>query len=129
MSPEQAECASVDARTDIWALGVVAFECLIGHPPFLASTLEGILAAVHSAPLPIPSARGPVPAAFDAWFQRACARDPEHRFARARTAAHELQRLFAAEDARRADRSSHVRRSITASLYARFFARSRRAAW
>ncbi len=128
MSPEQAECASVDERTDVWALGVVAFECLIGHPPFLASTLEGILAAVQSAPLPTPSARGAVPAAFDAWFQRACARDPERRFAHARTAAHELQRLFAAEDARRSERSRHEASSVTANLCARLFARARRAA-
>lgn len=129
MSPEQAECgAKVDGRTDIWALGVVAFECLIGHPPFLGSTLEGILVAVQTAPLPIPSARGPVPAAFDAWFQRACARDREHRFARARTAAHELQRVFADEAARSSGPPSHARRSVTAGLCARIFARSRGAA-
>jgi eukaryotic-like serine/threonine-protein kinase len=103
MSPEQAECAaSVDGRTDIWALGVIAFECLIGHPPFVGDTVARILLAMRQDPLPVPSAQGAVPRAFDAWFQRACARDVTRRFASARAAADQLERLFAAIETDRA---------------------------
>jgi hypothetical protein len=36
---------------------------------------------ICAQPLPVPSARAPVPVGFDAWFARACARIPEERFA------------------------------------------------
>jgi serine/threonine-protein kinase len=82
MSPEQARGATtVDHRTDVWALGVIAFECLLGYPPFVASGLASLLMQICAQPLPVPSARAPVPVGFDAWFARACARAPEERFA------------------------------------------------
>ena len=91
MSPEQAACtASVDRRADIWALGVIVFECLLGYPPFTGNNLGRILLAMQSDPLPTPSASGRVPKTFDAWFQRACARDRTQRFASAQTAAEGL---------------------------------------
>ncbi|HEX2674261.1 MAG TPA: protein kinase [Polyangiaceae bacterium] len=94
MSPEQAEGArSLDHRTDIWAMGVIAFECLLGRRPFDAETLGGLLLAICTRPIPIPSQCGPVPAGFDAWFARACHRDPAQRFSSAREAASELKRL------------------------------------
>ncbi|MCB9546349.1 MAG: serine/threonine protein kinase [Myxococcales bacterium] len=43
MSPEQAEGLAVDARSDLYSLGVVAFECLAGRPPFTGSTAYSIL--------------------------------------------------------------------------------------
>jgi len=97
MSPEQTQGAeNIDCRADIWALGVIAFECLVGHPPFVGNDASRILMAIHNHPLPVPSASGAVPTAFDAWFERACAREPAQRFASARAAAHELERLFIA---------------------------------
>ena len=58
---------------------------------------------ICSRPVPVPSQVGTVPPGFDAWFARACARDPAARFASARDAAAELRRVcqargVAAED-------------------------------
>ena len=94
MSPEQLEDHhSLDQRSDVWALGVIAFECLLGRLPFNASHLTGMILAICSRPLPVPSLLGPVPRGFDTWFARACARDPDRRFPSARQAALALHAL------------------------------------
>jgi eukaryotic-like serine/threonine-protein kinase len=94
MSPEQAEGAkSLNHRTDVWAMGVIAFECLVGSRPFDAETLGGLLLAICSRSMPIPSRVGPVPAGFDAWFAKVCERDVDQRFATAREAAAQLKRV------------------------------------
>jgi len=104
MSPEQTEgVKSVDFRTDIWAMGVIAFECLVGRRPFDAEAVGALVLEICSRPLPVPSKVGPVPAGFDAWFARACARVPTDRFPSARDAATELRRIcqakgFASDD-------------------------------
>jgi serine/threonine-protein kinase len=101
MSPEQAGGAStLDHRTDIWSLGVIAFECLLGRRPFEASALGGLLIKIREEPLPVPSRLGHVPASFDVWFARACARDVSERFDSAKAAAQELRRIC--DDERRA---------------------------
>jgi serine/threonine-protein kinase len=98
MSPEQAEGAkSVDHRSDIWAMGVIAWECLLGVRPFEAETLGGLLLAICARDLPIPSRVGAVPAGFDAWFARACSRDISQRFATAKEAASELRNVCAGQ--------------------------------
>lgn len=92
MSPEQARgCAALDHRSDVWSFGVVAFECLLGFPPFAAKNLVDLIVAICTGPLPVPSALGSVPAGFDAWFRTACARAPQQRFASASEAAAALQ--------------------------------------
>jgi eukaryotic-like serine/threonine-protein kinase len=94
MSPEQVEGSkSLDYRADIWSLGVLAYECLLGALPFSGDTFGSLVLSICSRPLPIPSEQGPVPGGFDAWFARACARDPGQRFSSAREAASELRRL------------------------------------
>jgi len=87
MSPEQILGERpVDARTDIWSLGVVAFEALTGKRPFDGATVGSITLAIHQS-APRPSAIRPsLPPALDEWFARACARAPEERFATAREA-------------------------------------------
>jgi serine/threonine protein kinase len=94
MSPEQAEgVKSVDFRADIWALGVIAYRCLIGQLPFCGDSVGRLILEICSRPLPVPSHRGPVPDGFDAWFARACAREANDRFESAKRAAAELSRL------------------------------------
>jgi serine/threonine-protein kinase len=94
MSPEQAEGAkTVDFRADIWAIGVIAFECLVGRRPFEGETIGTLVLEICTRPLPVPSNIGMVPVGFDAWFARACAREPAARFASARDAAADLRRI------------------------------------
>ena len=51
MSPEQAQGAdSVDGRTDIWALGVLMYECLCGERPFNGSNYNALIYAINNAP-------------------------------------------------------------------------------
>jgi len=51
MSPEQARGAeTVDERTDVWALGVLAYECVTGNPPFAANNYNALMVAIISQP-------------------------------------------------------------------------------
>ena len=92
MSPEQALGQStIDHRTDIWSLGIIAYECLTGMRPFDKETLGALLMAICNEPLPVPSTVAPVPSGFDAWFAKVAARKPEERFASAAEATAELR--------------------------------------
>jgi serine/threonine-protein kinase len=85
MSPEQAQGnRTVDSRTDLWAMGVIAFECLTGKRPFYSDGLGDLVLAICVRDIPQPSSIAPVPIGFDAWWNRAVARDPEKRFQTAR---------------------------------------------
>jgi serine/threonine-protein kinase len=88
MSPEQAQgLKSVDLRTDLWALGVVVFECLTGKRPFAAGALATLIRQILSAPVPSPSQVSPdahLSRAIDEFLGRALSRDPGLRFASAR---------------------------------------------
>jgi serine/threonine-protein kinase len=81
MSPEQARGRStIDGRSDLWSLAVIACECLTGKPPFPAGVMGELVLQICSDPLPIPSSLAPVPPGFDAWFGRALRRNPAARF-------------------------------------------------
>lgn len=86
MSPEQMDgIQQVDHRTDLWALGVLAFHMLTGNPPFRGSHIAHIAHAIMHGERPrISVTRPDLPPALDAWVERALARDPMHRFATAR---------------------------------------------
>ncbi|CAN5684880.1 hypothetical protein BH09MYX1_BH09MYX1_23300 [soil metagenome] len=86
MSPEQAQgTKAIDSRSDLWALGVIAYECMTGERPFESDALGDLLMQIMVKPLPKPSAKNPaLNAAFDAWFMKACDRDPQNRFATAK---------------------------------------------
>ncbi len=92
MSPEQVVGAKdIDFRSDLWSLAVVAFEALTGKKPFFAETVGALAIKIHRDPLPRPTEANPaLPAAVDAWFTRACAREPGERFASAREMADAL---------------------------------------
>ncbi|WP_394822015.1 serine/threonine-protein kinase [Pendulispora albinea] len=97
MSPEQVKGqGSVDHRADLWALGCMAFECLIGRPVW--NTEQGVamtFAAIATAPIPVPSKLRPdLPATFDAWFFKALERDPDHRFQDAKELSEALVQAF-----------------------------------
>jgi serine/threonine-protein kinase len=94
MSPEQISGQkSVDLRSDLWALGVMACECLTGSRPFNADTLGGLTLRICIDPIPAPSSFSIVPAGFDSWFGRCVNRDPTQRYQSARDAAEALRRV------------------------------------
>ncbi len=95
MSPEALTGTSpVGPPSDVWSLGACAFAALCGQTPFSGDVIGEVVLKVCSAPLPVPSkVNNSVPRDFDAWFQKACARLPAHRFQSAREAALALQKL------------------------------------
>ncbi|WP_433932594.1 protein kinase [Sorangium cellulosum] len=108
MSPEQAQGASVDYRSDLWALGVIAFECVCGRAAITAEAPGAMILEICSEPLPVPSrvAPGPVPPAFDEWFLQACSRDPGARFPSATAMADALRAALLPGEAQEAGRAS-----------------------
>jgi serine/threonine-protein kinase len=91
MSPEQAQgTRAVDHRSDLWALGVVTYQCLTGRLPFQSDGFGDLMLKIMIEPIPVPSTVAPVPPGFDAWWARAVARDPAQRFQSARELAEAL---------------------------------------
>ncbi len=82
ISPEQLRSAKdVDARSDIWALGVIMYKLLTGHPPFMADTIAQLCAMILLNPPPrITEARPDLPQSFEAVLARCIHKDPDQRF-------------------------------------------------
>jgi TolB-like protein/tRNA A-37 threonylcarbamoyl transferase component Bud32 len=81
MSPEQAAGEEVDGRSDLFALGCVLYEMLVGQPPFTGSSVQAVLAKrfVHTPP-DVTTTRPTVPASVGRAVARLLAKAPEDRF-------------------------------------------------
>jgi serine/threonine-protein kinase len=101
MSPEQVRSSkTVDARTDVWALGVIAYELLAGVQPFEAETVTGLCAKiVADEPPSLRSIRPDVPAAFEVVVLRCLEKNPASRYQSVAELASAL-RPFASAEAR-----------------------------
>ena len=96
MSPEQAEGAPVDARSDIFSLGVVLFELATGQRPFEGESAMRVVSAVLSAPAPdLARLRPDLPARFVRIVSRCLSKDRSRRYQSARDLATDLAELSA----------------------------------
>jgi serine/threonine-protein kinase len=131
MSPEQAMGErTLDARSDVYALGAVAYEMLVGEPPFTGATVQAIVAKVLTErPMAPTAVRDTVPPHVEAALLTALAKLPADRFESAARFAEALTNTaFAsgagarASDARGSARRTWNRVTVTMTALAAMFA-------
>jgi serine/threonine-protein kinase len=111
-APEQIEGGPVDARTDVYALGCVLYECLTSSPPFAHGTEHAVLHAHLVDPPPsVTRLRPELPHALDGVIATALAKDPAERFASCGDLVH-AARNAASGTARRAEAARAPARTI-----------------
>jgi tetratricopeptide (TPR) repeat protein len=110
MSPEQLSGATVDARSDVWALGVVLHEMLTGRRPFHGPTPAALTAAIlEQDPPPLSPGGSAPPAALDHVVRRCLAKDPAARWQSARDVATELSWIREGRSGARGPSPEHAR--------------------
>ncbi len=95
MSPEQAQGAQIDERSDIYSLGIVLYECVTGRQPFQHDQPVGLLSQILSETAPPSCAFRPdIPEALDDLIARSIARDKDDRPATAAAFSRELGEIL-----------------------------------
>ncbi|HEV8421579.1 MAG TPA: protein kinase, partial [Actinomycetota bacterium] len=99
LSPEQVQGSEVDARSDLYSVGVVLYELLTGRAPFQAeSDMAVALMRLNQDPVPPRAYRGGIPREVEAAVLRALARQPENRFQSAESMRAALERAVGSRD-------------------------------
>lgn len=115
VSPEQIQGRQVDRRSDLYSLGCVLFECLVGAKPFERESELSVVFAHLNDPPPRPTEfRAELPAAWDEFFAKALAKEPSQRFGSGR----ELVDAARAAAAGKRRRSRRIRRWVIAAAVA-----------
>ncbi len=93
-SPEQAQGAQPDPRTDLYSLGIVMYEMVAGKPPFTGENPVSIAyKQVHDAPQPLVQIVADVPRSFEAIVAKLLAKDPRMRYPSAAALRDDLRRF------------------------------------
>lgn len=113
LAPEQIQGSEVDARSDVFALGVVGYELLTGRRPFDGNTLSNVLFRIlNDVPAPPSVLVEGCPPELDAAIRKALAKDPEERFQSAAEMGEVLRRIAADLDALPSDDSTAALRRL-----------------
>lgn len=96
--PEQIQGRPVDFRSDLYSLGIMAYEMVVGQRPFPEDNLAGLLDLHCNEDIPDPALRVPdIPRELRKFILTCCRRDPEQRYHGARQASEELQPLCSSQ--------------------------------